>query len=211
MIEILKLQLFFVAAIVLLVTPGPAVLYIVSRSVEHGRLAGIVSTLGIAVGTLVHVAAAALGVSVILVTSASAFAALKFVGAGYLIYLGIRRILGSNQTQTVVAERRLSHIFCQGVVVNILNPKTALFFFAFLPQFVDVSRGHVGVQMVVLGIIFIGMGILSDGAWALLAGSLGNWAKRSARVLRLQRFFVGGMLIALGIVTAFYSSGRKSP
>jgi threonine/homoserine/homoserine lactone efflux protein len=209
MIDIFKLQLFFVAAIVLLVTPGPAVLYIVARSVEQGRLAGIVSTLGIATGTLFHVAAAALGVSVILVTSALAFTVLKFVGAAYLIYLGVRRILSPSEVKSVAPDRRLSHIFYQGMVVNILNPKTALFFFAFLPQFVDVSRGGVAVQMLVLGLLFVGMGMISDGAWALLAGTVGNWAKRSNRVLRFQRFVTGGILIALGVATALYSSGKK--
>ena len=208
--ELSKLHFFLVAALILLVTPGPAVLYIVAQSIEQGRTAGVVSTLGIAVGTLFHVAAAALGVSVLLVTSAVAFNVLKYVGAAYLIYLGVRTILGSEAvTRTDTGEKKHSRIFYQGVVVNVLNPKTALFFFAFLPQFVDISRGSVGLQVLALGIIFVMMGICSDGVWALLAGTVGNWLRRHARVFRAQRYFAGSVLIALGVVTALSSSSKK--
>src|SRR5262245_60890147 len=159
------LGLFVAAAIMLLVTPGPAVLYIVARSVEQGRWAGLVSALGVHVGTLVHVAAAALGVSALLASSALAFDLVTYLGAIYLVYLGIRKLLGRDQRANgeASAPRSLRRLFAQGVVVNVLNPKTALFFLAFLPQFVDASKGAVGGQILVLGLIFVALGVISDG------------------------------------------------
>lgn len=211
MLESSRLTLFIVAALVLLVTPGPAVLYIVARSIDQGRMAGIVSTLGIGLGTLVHVIAAALGVSALLVSSALAFNIVKYLGAIYLIYLGMRRLLTHEKLQqpSVIEHKRLSRIFYQGVVVNLLNPKTALFFFAFLPQFVDVARGSIAGQITFLGIIFIMMGILSDGLYALLAGTLGNWLKDNLHFIRAERYFAGTVFIALGVTTALSGSGEK--
>ena len=137
------LALFAVASLALLVVPGPAVLYIVTRSIDQGRTAGFVSTLGIHVGTLVHIAAASLGLSALVVSSALAFNTIKYLGAAYLIWLGIRKIMGRDDDSgdPQIKTRRLSRIFYQGILVNVLNPKTALFFLAFLPQFVDVSKG----------------------------------------------------------------------
>ncbi len=205
------LALFFVAALVILITPGPAVLYLVARSIDQGRLAGIVSTLGVAAGTLFHIAAATAGVSALLLSSALAFSVLKYLGAAYLIYLGIKKFLIPDEIETskIRAPRRLTRIFLQGLVVNVLNPKTALFFFAFLPQFVDVSRGSVAWQMLLLGIIFVLLGILSDGVWALLAGTAGNWLKRNLRFLQAQRYFAGSVFIALGVVTALVEPSKK--
>jgi threonine/homoserine/homoserine lactone efflux protein len=205
------LGLFVVAAIVLLLTPGPAVLYIVTRSVEQGRVAGLVSALGVHVGTLVHVAAAALGVSALLVSSALAFDIVKYLGAVYLIYLGIRKLLGRDQTATgqALAPRSLRRLFGQGVVVNLLNPKTALFFLAFLPQFVDVSKGAVGFQILVLGLIFVALGVMSDGLYAVAAGAAGAWLKRDNRILRAERYVSGSVFVGLGVTAAFAGSGRK--
>ncbi len=199
-----SLALFLLAAWVLLITPGPAVLYIVARSVDQGRLAGIVSTLGVGAGTFVHVAAATLGISALLVSSALAFSVVKYVGAAYLVYLGVRmlRTRDVQRQPSAPQSQTLVRIFCDGVIVNALNPKTALFFFAFLPQFVDASRGLVALQVFVLGATFVIMGIFSDGLWALLAGSVGHWLKRNARYLRAQRYFAGSVLIALGVATA---------
>jgi threonine/homoserine/homoserine lactone efflux protein len=205
------LGLFVVAAIVLLLTPGPAVLYIVTRSVAQGRLAGLVSALGVHVGTLVHVAAAALGVSALLVSSALAFDIVKYLGALYLIYLGIRKLAGWDQPPggQNIARRSLRRLFGQGVVVNVLNPKTALFFLAFLPQFVDVSRGAVGVQILVLGLIFVTLGVISDGLYALAAGTAGAWLKRDGRLLRAERYVSGGVFVGLGVTAALAGGGRK--
>ena len=205
------LGLFVVAAVVLLLTPGPAVLYIVTRSVEQGRLAGLVSALGVHVGTLVHVAAAALGVSALLLSSALAFDTVKYLGALYLTYLGVRKLMGWDQPARgrTLAPRRLSRLFVQGVVVNVLNPKTALFFLAFLPQFVDVSKGAVGLQILVLGLIFVALGVMSDGLYAVAAGTAGDWIRRDGRILRAERYVSGGVFVGLGVTAALAGNGRK--
>lgn len=203
--------LFLIAAFLLLITPGPAVLYIIARSIDQGRLAGIVSVLGIAVGALVHVAAAALGLSALLVSSALTFTVVKILGAAYLIYLGLRKLLSREEAQhsAKTAPRRLVRIFFDGILVNLFNPKTALFFFAFLPQFIDPGRGLVAVQILLLGLIFVGMAIISDGLYAMLAGTLGQWLKGNRQFLRGQRYFAGIVYIALGITAALVDTGRK--
>lgn len=206
-----KLALFFAASLILLVTPGPAVFYIVARSIDQGRLAGVVSTLGVAAGSCVHSLAAALGVSAILASSATAFTVVKLVGAGYLIYLGIRKFLVPDPVEAdpAVERRQLREIFAQGIVVNVLNPKTALFFLAFLPQFVDVSKGHVALQMILLGVMFAVLGILSDGLYAIAAGTFGRWLKRHAGVLKAQRYFAGSVYLGLGVLTAATGNAKK--
>ena len=205
------LPLFIASAVVLAVTPGPAVLYVVTRSVDQGRRAGLVSVLGIEVGNLFHVVAAALGISAILMSSALAFEIVKYLGAAYLIYIGIRRLLTPVQVQdvTVGSEKKLRHIFSQGAVVAVLNPKTALFFLAFLPQFVEPANGQVPLQTFMLGLIFVGIAIITDSAYALLAGTAGTWLKGSAWYGRFQRYFAGGTFIGLGLLAAFSSSSRK--
>jgi len=203
------LAVFVLAALVLLVIPGPAVLYIVAQSISRGRLAGIVSMLGIQVGGLVHVAAAA-GLSALLVRSAVAFNVVKYAGAAYLIFLGLRRILGKDEQETpgAPAEKSLRRLFAQGVVINVLNPKTALFFFSFLPQFVDVDAGSVALQIATLGLIFIVLATLSDGMYALAAGSAAGWLRGRSGFVRGERYATGGVLVGLGVLTAF--SGAKS-
>ena len=205
-----SLLLFMTGAIVLLIIPGPAVLYIVSRSVGQGRLAGLVSAMGIAVGSLFHVAAATLGLSALLVSSAFAFQIVKYAGAAYLIYLGIRTLRSSdtNLLEPASGQRKLRNIFGQGVLVNLLNPKTALFFLAFLPQFVDPPRGHATLQILELGVLFSLMGWTSDSAWALLSGTFAARIRGSAKIRRAQRNLSGGVLIALGLASAF--SGARS-
>jgi threonine/homoserine/homoserine lactone efflux protein len=207
-----NLTFFLVAALALIIMPGPAVLYIVARSVDQGRLAGVVSALGVNVGTLFHVAAAALGLSAVLLTSALAFQVVKYLGAAYLIYLGVRKIFFEHDqpdTPTRHEPQALSRIFSQGVVVNVLNPKTALFFFAFLPQFVDPERGAVALQFLLLGLMFIGIAICSDSLYALLAGTAGRWLKGRPGFLRRQRYFSGGIYIALGVTTALSGGDGK--
>lgn len=207
------LAVFVVAAFVLLVIPGPAVLYIVSQSISRGRLAGIVSMLGIQVGGLVHVAAAAAGLSALLVRSAVAFNIVKYAGAAYLVFLGVRRILGGDEADDVPgagarSEKSLRRLFAQGVVVNVLNPKTALFFLSFLPQFVDVDAGSVALQIATLGLVFILLATLSDGMYALAAGSAAGWLRGRSGFVRGERYATGGVLVGLGLLTAF--SGAKS-
>ena len=202
--------LFLAGALILLVIPGPAVFYILSRTIGQGRKAGVVSASGIAVGTLVHATAAALGLSAILVSSARAFHIVQFAGALYLIFLGLRTLLSRDDAQLTssASAHSLSRVFGQGVLVNLLNPKTALFFLAFLPQFVDTSRGHVPAQIFFLGGSFALLGLLSDSTWAMLAGTLAGRLRGSLRWRRAQKNISGGALIALGLATAV--SGTKA-
>jgi threonine/homoserine/homoserine lactone efflux protein len=203
------LLLFAPVALGLLVVPGPAVLYIVARSIDQGRAAGVASVLGIHTGSLVHVAAAAAGLSALLVSSAVAFGVVRYAGAAYLIVLGIRKLV--ERAAEDVAEppaRSLRSIYVQGIVVNVLNPKTALFFLALLPQFVDVERGAVWSQMTVLGLAFIALGVLSDGAYALAAARAGRSLRSSASFGRAQRYVSGGVYVSLGAVAAL--SGSRS-
>jgi len=210
MIEYSTLGVFFAAGFLLLITPGPAVLYIVTRSVEQGRRAGLVSVMGICTGTLAHVAAAALGISALLVTSARAFDVLRYLGAVYLIVLGIRTLAkrDADLDPATIARSSLRRIFAQGVIVNLLNPHTALFFFAFLPQFVNPARGAVPLQIVILGLLFILMSATTDAVWAIGAGTAGNWIRRNRRFGRVQRYVTGGALIGLGAAAAV--SGRRA-
>jgi threonine/homoserine/homoserine lactone efflux protein len=207
-----SIGVFAVAATALLLTPGPAVLYIVSRSVEQGRIAGLASVCGITTGTLVHVLAAALGLSALLTSSALAFAVVKYAGAGYLIYIGVRRILSRTDTaapQLELPRRSLGRLYRDGFVVNLLNPKTALFFLAFLPQFIDPSRGAIAFQIAFLGLLFTMMGLMSDGLYALVAGTVGRWVKRKGHSFRWGRYVTGGVFIGLGVTAAFAGNGRK--
>jgi threonine/homoserine/homoserine lactone efflux protein len=193
--------LFCVAALALLAIPGPAVLYVVVQSAEQGRRAGIASVGGIHVGSLVHVAAATAGLSALIVASAVAFSVVKFAGAAYLVYLGIRKLL----ERPVVTEverppEPLRRAFSRGIVVNVLNPKTALFFLAFLPQFVDRSRGGVWSQVLALGLLFVLLGLVSDSLYALAAGTVGGLLRRRRSALR---YGSGAVYIGLGTLAAF--------
>lgn len=205
------LALFVSASIVFLVIPGPAVFYVVGRSIGQGRAAGLVSVLGIHLGTLIHVAAAAVGLSALLASSAAAFAVVKYMGAAYLIYLGVQK-LRNEESLDVSGEAhgiKLRRTFAQGVVVNLLNPKTALFFLAFLPQFVDPARGNVVGQILFLGILLTAMGLTSDTLWALSAGTVAHLLRGNPRWMRTQRYVSGGMLISLGVASAFAGSSTE--
>lgn len=203
------LALFLTAALALFIVPGPSVLYIVTRSIHQGRTAGLVSVLGIHLGSLVHVAAAAFGLSALLVSSAFAYNAVKYLGAAYLIGLGLRTLREKSESPEVQIRPNggLRRAFWQGALVNVLNPKTALFFLAFLPQFVDVKRGPVTLQVLVLGVLFILAGIMSDGTYALVAARAGRWLRASNRFARRQRLFSGSIYLGLGV--AALASGRK--
>jgi threonine/homoserine/homoserine lactone efflux protein len=206
--------LFVAAALALLLVPGPAVFYVVARSVEGGRVTGIVSVLGIELGTLVHVVFAAVGLSAILASSATAFTAVKWLGAAYLVWLGLQHILAresDTETPRTGGERRLPRVFAQSVLVQVLNPKVALFFLAFLPQFVDPSRGAAWTQVMVLGATLAFLGLFTDGLYALLGGTAGNWLRRKnegGTFRRLQRYVPAGVYIALGAATAVSGSGK---
>jgi len=199
-----NLPVFLLAALILLLTPGPAVLYIVARSLDQGRLAGFVSVLSIEVGNFMHVLAATLGLSAVLASSALAFSIVKYLGAAYLIYLGVRRLLAretAHQLRTF-QRQRLRRIFHQGVLVAILNPKTALFFLAFLPQFADPSKSSFTLQLLTLGCMFVSMAIITDSMYALLAGTVGQWLKGTRSFLQVDRYLVGAVYIGLGVMAA---------
>jgi threonine/homoserine/homoserine lactone efflux protein len=199
--------LFVMAALALLLVPGPAVVYVVARSVSGGRLTGLVSVLGIELGTLTHGVFAAAGLSAIVASSVVAFSVVKWLGAAYLVYLGLGQIFGrgGEQEDTVLAgsEDTRFRVFYQSVLVQILNPKVALFFLAFLPQFVDPSRGAAWTQIVVLGATLAFLGLFTDGLYALLGGTAGGWIrKRGGSLRRAGRYVTGGIYIALGVVAA---------
>jgi threonine/homoserine/homoserine lactone efflux protein len=210
MLDYSKLYFFIGATLALLLVPGPAVLYITARSANQGRLAGLVSVLAIETANFLQAVAAALGLSAILLSSALAFDIVKYLGAAYLIYLGIRKLLtrDSGIENEEVQRESLSRIYWQGFLVNILNPKTALFFFAFLPQFVDPERGSVTVQTLMLGAIFVGFALITDSLYALLASSLAGQLKGNKHFQKGQRYFAGLVYIGLGITTAL-TGARK--
>jgi threonine/homoserine/homoserine lactone efflux protein len=211
MLDPVKLPIFILAALTLLLTPGPAVLYIVARSMDQGQLAGMVSVLSVEIGNFVHVLAATLGLSALLFSSAMAFMVVKYLGAAYLIYLGLRRILSRETALSTadVEKQSLRKIFSQGVWVAVLNPKTALFFLAFLPQFVDPARGNVTPQLFTLGSIFVLMAIFTDGMYALLSGTAGQSLKKAPIFLKAERYVVGSVYIGLGLMAAFSDPGHK--
>ena len=199
-----RLAVFVVAALVLLLVPGPSVLYVVARSIDQGRRAGITSVLGIHVGTLVHIAAATAGLSALIVSSAVAFTAVKTAGAVYLIGLGLWTIFVRRAEPDVAlgGQRALRRVFAQGIVVNVLNPKTALFFLAFLPQFVDPNAAHPALQVAFLGLLFMALGLVTDSLWAVVAGTAGGVLRRSARYVKIQRYVAGSVYVGLGVATA---------
>lgn len=198
------LAVFVVTVLVFAVVPGPAVFYIVTRSVSEGRRAGIVSTAAIASGTLVHVAAATAGLSALLASSATAFSAVRYLGAAYLIYLGIRALRSkedAGNAHSAVA-RPLRRVYRDGVVVAALNPKTALFFLAFLPQFVDPGRGPVPVQLAVLGLVLVLVAAVSDALYAIVTGTAGAWLRDRKRLHDRSRWLTGSAYITLGLTAA---------
>ena len=203
---------FVVTCLALLAIPGPAVLYIVSRSIDQGRTAGLLSALGVTTGTLVHIAAAAIGLSSLVLASTVAFGVIRYAGAAYLVFLGVRRLLMRRAEELVEerAPRSLRRLYTQGLVVNLLNPKTIVFIFAFIPQFVDVNAGHVWVQVVLLGLTLAGLGLLSDSLYAIVAGSIADRLRGSRAVAWFERWFGGGILVGLGVAAVLVSPNRST-
>jgi threonine/homoserine/homoserine lactone efflux protein len=205
------LALFVAAALALLLVPGPAVLYIVARSIDQGRSAGLISVLGVHLGSLVHVTAAAVGLSSLLVSSAVAFSVVKYAGAAYLIYLGVKALITRAEPEHVeLRAEPLGKLLRQGAVVNILNPKTALFFLAFLPQFVDPDAGYVALQLTFFGLVFVALGLVTDSLYALAAGTAGGWLRSSRFFAGARRWVSGTVFIGLGLATALSGSRQKS-
>jgi threonine/homoserine/homoserine lactone efflux protein len=202
---------FALASVVLLVIPGPAVLYILNRSVSDGRAVGLAAVGGLELGNLVHAIAAAVGLSAVLATSAAAFTVVKWLGAAYLILVGIRTL--RRPAARVDTDRpgfSARRAFGQGVVVNVLNPKVALFFLSFLPQFIHPEDGHTSVQALTLGLVFVAIGCLTDGTYSLIASSLRDVLLRGRTLPFVQRYVAGTVFIGLGVVAATASAGNSS-
>ena len=191
--------LFLGAAFLLAITPGPGLLYVLARSLAGGRREGSLSSLGTFVGGIVHVFAAALGLSAILATSAVAFSVVKYAGAAYLVYLGIRMIWSRSVTMADEATKPAGNSFRQGIWTEVLNPKTALFFLAFVPQFVSPARGHVFLQFVVLGGLSVVLNTSADLVVAAFADAISEKLKRNPRLQTKQRLASGVGMIGLGV------------
>lgn len=195
---------FLIAALALNLAPGPDMLFVIGRSVGQGRKAGIVSSLGVFIGCWVHILAAAFGIAALLRSSPVAFNVVRYAGAAYLIYLGIKMLA----QKTDLASRQLkaeslTSIFRQGAITNMLNPKVAIFFLAFLPQFIDAHRGSVALQIVVLGLIFNIGGTLVNLAVAYASGTMSELLRRNQSIARLQRRFTGLLFVGLGLRLAW--------
>lgn len=205
MITLSTLAVFTLAALALVLIPGPNHLYITARGLAQGRAAALASAFGVETGTLVHIAAAAAGLSYVIATSATLFGIVKWAGVAYLVYLGVRAFTRKEQASAAAPEPQpLGKVFLEGVVVNVLNPKVTLFFLAFLPQFVKPEAGAPALQIVVFGVTLLLLGLLSDLVYAFAAGTLGSRLASGARALR---YFSGVVYLGLGLVTAL--TGRK--
>lgn len=196
--------LFLSAALLLAIVPGPGMLYVLARSLAGGRREGVLSAIGTFFGGMVHVVAAAIGVSVILAKSALAFSTVKYAGAGYLCFLGVRMIIDAfrNQEAAEITVPKARNPLWQGVATEVLNPKTALFFLSFIPQFVNRSAGHVFLQFVVLGTISVCLNTSADLVVTFLAGPLGSRIRSSSTFRRRQRTVTGLIMIGLGTYLA---------
>jgi len=204
MIEPSLLLAFILASLLLLFIPGPAVLYIITRSLDQGRGAGLASVFGLGLGTLVQIFCVALGISAVILSSTLAFNILKFLGALYLIYIGIRRFRekGDVDVPQITERLNLSKIFLQGVVLDVLNLKTGLFFLAYFPQFIDVSKGSYIGQVFFLGMLFVALSLIVGGGYALLAGKLGIYFKKRSLFVKTHRYIAACVYIGLGLATA---------
>jgi threonine/homoserine/homoserine lactone efflux protein len=199
--EYSSLLAFIGAGLLLNITPGPDVLYIVGRSIGQGRIAGLVSVLGISTGCLFHVASTALGLSALMLALPVAYDIVRYAGAAYLVWLGLRAIVSTSSPLQVrhVEREALGRVFRQGVLTNILNPKVALFFLAFLPQFTEPTRGPVPLQVALLGLIFIGNGTVVCVIYAVAASWLGEWLRTRYAVATWLNRAMGGVFLALGV------------
>jgi threonine/homoserine/homoserine lactone efflux protein len=205
MFDVASLTLFIVASWVLILTPGPDTLYVLTRGIAQGKQAGVISALGVTLGIFVHTLAAAFGLAIVLQTSALAFLIVKYVGALYLLYLGIKT-LKDRSSLTLAPEhkpRQLRVLFWQGVLSNVTNPKVALFFLAFLPQFVHPERGYIPAQMMVLGLVFAFFGVIYLSGVGYSAGRVGMWITKHPRYLKPLRWATGGIFLGLGLRLAF--------
>lgn len=213
MVPLANLLAFSLVAIPLILAPGPSVLFVIGRSLSLGKLGGLLSVLGNSLGALVVASAVALGLGVIVAQSVLVFTIVKIVGAAYLIYLGVQAIRHRRQradaTTAAVAPRSKLMLLAQGFLVGVSNPKTIVFFVAVLPQFVDYRAGGIPLQMLALGALFVGMAMITDSVWALLAGVARDWFARSPRRLSTLGATGGVMMIGLGVGSLFVPHGKN--
>jgi len=208
MLDATHFFVFLTAAILLAIVPGPGMLYVLARTLAGGRREGLLSSIGTFFGGMVHVFAAAAGVSIILAKSALAFSVVKYLGAAYLCFLGILMLVDARRDEAIspITASRAKNPFWQGVMTEVLNPKTALFFLSFIPQFVNHASGHVFAQFVLLGAISVTLNTTADVIVTLLAGPLGRRIRESARFRRRQRTATGIVMIGLGTYLALGES-----
>ena len=194
---------FAIASLALLVIPGPAVLYVINRSISDGRSTALAAVAGLEIGNFMHVIAATVGLSAVIAASATAFGVVKWIGAGYLIYIGLRTVsrkpASYNQEQKSLPRRKS---FTQGIVVNTFNPKVALFFLSFLPQFIDTEKGSAALQSLILGSLFVAIGLCTDGLYAFLASALRSTLLRGKSLPFVQRYVAGSVFVLLGVIAA---------
>jgi threonine/homoserine/homoserine lactone efflux protein len=199
---------FALTGLLLNLTPGNDMLYVIARSSGQGTKAGIISALGIGAGCIIHILAAVIGLSALIAQSATAFDIIKYIGAAYLIYLGVKSVLSKKHSvaiDTKLKELSYRKIFWQGFITNVLNPKVALFFLAFLPQFINIHKGNTSLQILCLGTWFDVVGTLVNVLVAVLFGKIGAWLSKSPAFIQWQERITGTILIALGIKVALSS------
>ncbi len=211
MLNLPQVALFMAGAFIIIVIPGPNILSLIARSIHQGRMAGFVSVLGIEAATLVHICAATLGLTSLLLSSAIAFTVVKYAGAAYLVYLGVRKFVERREDKEneVRAEEGLKQVFVQGFIVNLLNPKTAMFFLAFLPQFVNAGRGSAAAQILSFGLILVVLAIAVEVAYVLFSSHLRSWLRGNQQLRKSRRYLAGGAYIGLGLTTALSGSNHK--
>lgn len=194
---------FGIASVALLVIPGPAVIYILNRSVADGRNAALAGVAGLEIGNFMHVIAATLGLSAIIAASATAFTTIKWAGAAYLVFVGLKTLASKPMPPDAQsASTTARKAFRQGIVVNTLNPKVALFFLSFLPQFIDPDAGSPALQSFVLGTLFVALGCLTDATYALTASALRDRLVKGSALPFVQRYVAGSVFVALGVVAS---------
>lgn len=196
-----QITLFLFASIALILTPGQDTIYVITRGIAQGKVAGIVSAIGVSSGIIVHTLFAALGLSVILQSSALAFSAIKYAGAAYLIYIGIKTLVSNEEFSLRMGRRERSRavLFWQGFICNVFNPKVALFFLAFLPQFVNPSADSPTFQMTLLGLVYAVMVAIWLSCVGYFSGNMGRWLGQSTTALGLLRWLTSSVLIGLGV------------
>jgi threonine/homoserine/homoserine lactone efflux protein len=211
-IEPSTLGVFIAASIALYIAPGPDLIYVASRAMGQGRRAGVMSALGVSTGILVHMFAAAFGLAALLKVWPAAFLLIKWAGVGYLVFLGVRTLLSKDTAlalQPAVTPRNDWRLYRQGVLCNLLNPKIAIFFLAFLPQFTDAAQGHVQLQMLFFGALFASGGLVWILGIAYIFGGAGNWLQAHPRALRMQKWITGSSMLGLALFVALDEGGAN--